>query len=95
MTALLAALPAVDPRALHALGDALGRDENSFAAFVDTVRDWLSARLSGREPAGRLVQVAEVWERLNRAARDVEVFNLERKPFVFNVFGWLAEASRG
>jgi len=95
VTALLAALPAVDPRALHALGDALGRDENSFAAFVDTVRDWLSARLSGRESPGRLVQVAEVWERLNRAARDVEVFHLERKPFVFNVFGWLAEASRG
>ena len=22
-------------------------------------------------------------------------FHLERKPFVFNVFGWLAEASRG
>jgi DNA polymerase III subunit delta' len=95
VTALLAALPTVDPRALHALGDALGRDENSFAAFVDTVRDWLSARLAGRESPGRLVQVAEVWERLNRAARDVEVFHLERKPFVFNVFGWLAEASRG
>jgi hypothetical protein len=25
----------------------------------------------------------------------VETFNLERKPLVFNVFGWLAEASRG
>jgi hypothetical protein len=25
----------------------------------------------------------------------VDVFNLERKPLVFNVFGWLAEASRG
>lgn len=95
VTALLAALPTVDPRALHALGDTLGRDENSFAAFVDTVRDWLSARLAGRESPSRLVQVAEVWERLNRAARDVEVFHLERKPFVFNVFGWLAASSRG
>jgi DNA polymerase-3 subunit delta' len=95
VTALLAALPTVDPRALHALGDALGRDENSFAAFVDTVRDWLSARLAGRESPSRLVQVAEVWERLNRAARDVEIFHLERKPFVFNVFGWLAASSRG
>ena len=96
VSALLAALPAVDPRALHALGDALGRDEGSFTAFVDTVRDWLSARLTaGRETPGRLLQVAEVWERLNRAAREVEVFHLERKPMVFNVFGWLAEASRG
>ncbi len=35
---------------------------------------------------------AEAWERLNRAARDVETFNLERKPLVFNVFGLLADA---
>jgi DNA polymerase III subunit delta' len=95
VTALLAALPAVDPRALHALGDALGRDESAFTAFVDTVRDWLSARLAGRQSPRRLLAVSETWERLNRAAREVEVFHLERKPFVFNVFGWLAEASRG
>ena len=94
---MLDALPAVDPRALHALGDALGRaDEGAFTAFVDTVRDWLSARLDVEAPkSGRLLRVADAWERLNRAARDVEVFHLERKPMVFNVFGWLAEASRG
>lgn len=93
---LLAALPSVDALALHALGDALGRaDPVAFAAFVDTVRDWLSARL-GRgagEPA-RLAQVAEVWEKLNGAAREVEIFNLDRKPMVFAVFGLLAEAAR-
>ena len=63
---MLAALPAVDPRDLHALGDALGRDETSFTAFVDAVRDWLSARVTvaGAEP-GRLVRIAEVWEKLN------------------------------
>jgi DNA polymerase-3 subunit delta' len=96
VTELLAALPSVDAMALHALGDALGRaDPQAFAAFVDTVRDWLSARL-GRgsgEPA-RLAQVAEVWEKLNGAAREVEVFNLDRKPMVFAVFGLLAEAAR-
>jgi DNA polymerase-3 subunit delta' len=37
--------------------------------------------------------LAEVWEKINTAARDAEQFNLERKPLVFNVFGWLAEAS--
>ena len=93
---LLGALPAVNPRDLHALGDALGRDESAFAAFVDAVRDWLSARVTAAraEPA-RLARFADVWGRLNRAARDVEIFHLERKPMVFNVFGWLAEASRG
>lgn len=97
VNAMLDALPAVNPRDLHALGDALGRsDEGAFTAFVDAVRDWLSARVTvkGAEPA-RLVRMADVWDRLNRAAREVEIFHLERKPFVFNVFDWLAAASRG
>jgi len=93
---LLGALPTVDPRALHALGDALGRDEGAFAAFVDTVRDWLSARVApARAEPARLAGFAETFERLNAAARDVEIYHLERKPFVFNVFGWLAAATRG
>src|SRR5207244_67606 len=88
---LLTALPAVDPRSLHALGDALGRDEGALTAFVDAVRDWLSARVTvaGAEP-GHRARMAEAWDKLNRAARDVEIFHLERKPFVFNVFDWLA-----
>jgi len=93
---MLAALPAVDPRELHALGDTLGRDEGAFTAFVDTVRDWLSARVivPGAEPA-RLNRIAEVWDKLNATARDVKDYNLERKPLVFNVFDWLAAATRG
>src|ERR1700716_975609 len=47
ITALLERLPAVDPRALHALRDRLYRtDPLTLAAFVDTVNAWLSARLS-------------------------------------------------
>ncbi len=89
---------AVDPRALHALGDALdGTDPATLAAFVDTVNAWLAARLSagaaGALPASRASPT--VWEKINHAARDVDDYNLERKPLVFNVFGWLAEAARG
>jgi DNA polymerase-3 subunit delta' len=96
VNAMLAALPAVNPRDLHALGDALGRDETAFAAFVEAVRDWLSARITvaGAEPR-RLDRMAEVWERINATARDVVDYNLERKPLVFNVFDWLAAATRG
>jgi DNA polymerase-3 subunit delta' len=92
---LLEALPGVDPRALHALGDRLyGVDPAPLAAFVDTVNGWLHARLTaGGQSVARLAQLAEVWEKINTAARDAEQFNLERKPLVFNVFGWLAEAS--
>jgi DNA polymerase-3 subunit delta' len=39
--------------------------------------------------------VAEAWDKVDRAARDVQDYNLERKPLVFSVFGWLAEAARG
>jgi DNA polymerase III subunit delta' len=97
INALLERLPAIDPRALHALGDRLyGTEAAPLAAFVDTVNAWLSARLAGGPPEpGRMARMAEVWDKINQSARDVEEYNLERKPYVFNVFGWLAEASRG
>jgi len=92
---LFAQLPDPDPRALHALGDALGGSEpKTLAAFMDLVNGWLSARLSPTRPAPQMARTAEVWDKVNRAARDVETYNLERKPLVFAVFGLLAEAAR-
>jgi len=92
---LLAQLPNPDKRALHALGDALGGTEpQALAAFMDTINGWLAARLSNG-PSRNLAPVAAAWDKVNTAARDVEIYNLERKPLVFAVFGWLAEASRG
>jgi DNA polymerase-3 subunit delta' len=95
--ALLATLPRVDPRELHALGDALGgSDRVALAAFIDSVERWVSERLAADANANanlaRLARLAEVWEKINRAARDTESYNLERKPLVFSVFGLLAEA---
>jgi DNA polymerase-3 subunit delta' len=93
---LFAQLPNPDPRALHALGDALGGNEpQTLAAFMDMVNAWLSAQVSGGDSARQAAPTAEVWEKVNRAARDVENYNLERKPLVFAVFGLLAEAARG
>ncbi len=98
--ALLEKLPAVDPRELHALGDALGTsDRAALAAFVDSVDRYLGERL--RSPGldanadlPRLARLAEVWEKVARAARDTLDYNLERKPLVFSVFSMLAEAMR-
>jgi DNA polymerase III subunit delta' len=94
---LLDRLPALDQSALHALGDRLyGTEPGTLAAFVDTVNGWLAGRLvSGPQQPAVLDRVAGAWEMFNQAARDVETFNLERKPLVFNAFGWLAAASRG
>jgi DNA polymerase-3 subunit delta' len=94
---LLAALPAPDPYALHALGDQLDRGDKSLTeVFVGALRDYLSGRLAAEanDPA-RLARIADLWDRLNRQARDVETYNLEKKPLVFAIFGLLAEASRG
>jgi DNA polymerase-3 subunit delta' len=93
---LFAQLPDLDPRALHALGDALGGSEPAtLAAFMDMVNGWLSARLGdGAQAKPQMARLAETWDKVNRAAREVETYNLERKPFVFSVFGQLAEAAR-
>lgn len=95
---LLNTLPRVDPRALHALGDALGlNDRVGLKAFVDTIDRWLTGHLRAPDAGSnlpRLARLAEVWEKINGAARETESFNLERKPLVFSVFGMLADATR-
>jgi DNA polymerase-3 subunit delta' len=97
-TALLDSLPQVDPRELHALGDALGgSDRAALGAFVDSVDRWIGERFRAGDANAnlpRLARLAEVWEKINNAARETETYNLERKPLVFSVFGLLAEATR-
>ncbi len=96
--ALLATLPKVDPRELHALGDALGTsDRVALAAFIDGIDRWIGEKMHAGDVNAnlpRLARLAEVWEKIVRAARDTESYNLERKPLVFSVFGMLAEATR-
>jgi DNA polymerase-3 subunit delta' len=96
MVAVLERLPELDPRALHALGDEIaGTDAESLAAFMDTVNAWLGERLkAGPQEARRLARIADVWSSVNKAGRETEAYNLDRKPFVFSVFGQLAEAAR-
>jgi DNA polymerase-3 subunit delta' len=93
---LFAQLPNPDPRALHALGDAIsGSEPQTLAAFMDLVNGWLSAQLDITANTNlRMAEVAKAWEKINHAARDVEIYNLERKPLVFSVFGLLSQAAR-
>jgi DNA polymerase III subunit delta' len=96
--AMLATLPRIDPRELHALGDALGTsDRVALAAFIDGIDRWISEKLrvdDANANLPRLARLAEVWEKIIRAARDTEAYNLERKPLVFSVFSMLADATR-
>ena len=96
LDSLLNQLPNVDQRALHTLGDKIsGTDAETLAAFMDAVNGWLSSRVAaGAEDKKRMIRAAEAWEKINRTGTEVEVYNLDRKPFVFSVFGALAEAAR-
>jgi DNA polymerase-3 subunit delta' len=94
---LLGQLPNPDRRALHTLGESLaGTETQTLATFLDTVNGWLAGRLStvGQHSA-RNARVASAWQKINDAAQEVDTYNLDRKPLVFAVFGWLAEAARG
>jgi DNA polymerase-3 subunit delta' len=96
VVALLGQLPALNPQALHALGDALGgTDQRALDNVVNAVNGWLSAQLASHADRQRMARMAEVSEEINRAAREAAVYNLDRKPLIFQTFGLLAEATRG
>ena len=91
---MLARLPALDGEALHTLGDRIRRNEE-LTIFAETIGDWLAAAATDTaEPGARLARLAEAWEKVRRAAVEAEVFNLDRKPLVFQVFSMLADAAR-
>ena len=94
--ARLDALPGVDLPALLALGEEVAgkAGEAEFAVMIETVQGWLSGHLHAHAAAGpaRLAPLAEVWERLARAAREVETYNLDRRPLVMSLFHDLSEA---
>lgn len=95
--ALLGRLPTIDLRDVHALADALATaDARVIEIVLDTVNDWLSARLAATVPdPARTARIAEIWDELNAAARDADIYNLDRKPLIFKAFGRLADAARG
>ncbi|MFD1701727.1 DNA polymerase III subunit delta' [Methylopila henanensis] len=98
VAALFDKLPQVDVKAAHALAEDLSKRgaEARFALFVTLVGDWLHQRVRAgaavREP--RLARLAEVWEKTARSAREIEVFNLDRRPFVLETLQQLAGLAR-
>ena len=91
----LAQLPGVDWKIAHRLADAtFGRDgETQFDAFLNAVFDWLgkALRRNLQSPA-QAYPYAVAWETLERDARDLQIFNLDKRAFVLLVFSTLAEA---
>ena len=97
LDALLARLPDLDWAAIHALADRAFKKEGeeAYDALLGAMRGWLSARVhEAGAPAHRLVPYAEVWEKLRDAARDTEIYNLDKRPLILTAFADLADAAR-
>lgn len=94
--ARLDALPGLDITGLLALAeDVAGKaGEDDFLIMIETVQAWLGAHLHAHAGAGarRLAPLAEVWDKLSRAAREVETYNLDRRPLVLTMFHDLSDA---
>jgi DNA polymerase-3 subunit delta' len=98
VTRLLDGLPKADTKQVYALAEALAkRDaEDSYELALETVERWVSGKLhekAGLGPA-RLAPLVEVCEKIARTAREIDVFNLDRRPFILTLFDDLADAVR-
>jgi DNA polymerase III subunit delta' len=95
-------LPRIDWSKVHALADRVaarnnGKDYETMLAAIET---WLDtrvrhgARTFQGDCARRLAPYALVWEKLSEAAREIETFNLDKRPFVLSLFADLAAAAQ-
>jgi DNA polymerase-3 subunit delta' len=95
---LLADLPALDWRAVHELADHVaGREATAdYEMMILAIVDWIDAILhrEAGQGAARLAPLAEVWEKAAEAARETEVLNLDKRPFILSLFADLATAAQ-
>jgi len=95
---LLADMPHYNHADVMSMSDAFGRKEGraDFEIMRDTVFDWLSEQIRQRAGEGprSLAPFAEVWEKTDRAMREVDAYNLDRRAFALTLFVDLAAAMR-
>lgn len=96
--ALLEALPRPNPSRILALAEKVARRdaEDAYELAIDAVVRWVGANLHAKAALGpsRLAPLVEVCEKFARAAEEVDVFNLDRRPLIISMFSDLAEAAR-
>ena len=97
-TALLEALPRLEMKRVLQLAEKVAPrgGEGAVQLALDTAMAWVSRDLEARAGLGavRLAPLVEVCEKVARAAREAEAFNLDRRPVVISLFGDLADALR-
>ena len=94
--AALNALPSVDGRAVLGLAEDLARKDAGplYELALDTVERWVGERIRVGAGAGaaRLAPLVEVCEKVARTAREIDIYNLDRRPLVLSLFDDLADA---
>jgi DNA polymerase III subunit delta' len=83
-------------KAARELADSLAGKANAerFDVFLDIVEARLRAGVASGGEGRALAARAELWEKLRRSAREVETYNLDRRPFVLSVLSDLKEIER-
>jgi DNA polymerase-3 subunit delta' len=98
MNDMLDRLPRAEPKDVLALAESLARKdaEETYELTLDTVHRWVSRRLHADAGLGasRLAPLVEVCDKIARTAREIDVFNLDRRPFILTLFDDLADAVR-
>ncbi|MBM6595707.1 DNA polymerase III subunit delta' [Microvirga pudoricolor] len=98
VTGLLNALPSKDDKGILALAESLARKDadDTYELTLETVERWAGDRIQAGAHLGaaRLAPLVEVCEKIARQAREIRVFNLDRRPFILELFDDLAEAVR-
>ncbi len=94
--AVIGRLPGVDWAAALRLADrfAVAAGAAAHERFVLAIYDWLAARARGTVDPLRLEPIAELWDKLRRAAREVEALNIDRRTHALAVLQEIAERAR-
>jgi DNA polymerase-3 subunit delta' len=98
ITAILDGLPRTDTKQVFALAESIAKRDadDSYELTLETVQRWVSERLHKQASLGasRLAPLVEVCDKIARSAREIDVFNLDRRPFILTLFDDLADAVR-
>ncbi len=98
VTRALEGLPNVETKRVLALAESLARREagENYELALDTVQRWVSERLhrSASQGPARLAPLVEVCDKVARSAREIDAYNLDRRPLVLSLFDDLADAVR-
>jgi hypothetical protein len=89
-------LPQINWSLVHSIADGAAADPTALDALSAAAFGWLSAGLQARRDFGprAAAPYADAWEQLEREARELAIFNLDKRAFTLLTFDLLARTAR-